>query len=125
APSPAPAASPPTPGGEAAGAGEGATARRWMPLLAGGLVLLVGLAIWLLTRRPAWTAQGAYALLRATLVGAGLPVADALPPLALARLVERRLPEASPAADRVIALYVREVFAGRPARRARRKRRAA
>ena len=140
----APPPAPPTPGGEAAGAGEGATARRWMPLLAGGLVLLVGLAIWLLTRRPAWTAQGAYALLRATLVGAGLPVADALPPLALARLVERRLPEASPAADRVIALYVREVFAGRPAapdelaglraevaaveqaaRRARRKRRAA
>ena len=83
----------------------------WIAAAAGVAVAGAG---WLWRRRPPWTATRAYGRLRAALAGAGLPVTDALAPLALARLVERRLPAASPAASRVVSLYVREAFAGCP-----------
>lgn len=76
-------------------------------LLAGAL----GALLW--RRRPAWTATAAYARLRAALTGAGVPIPASLAPLALGRLASRRLPEAAPAVDRLLDLYVAESFGGR------------
>jgi len=93
--------------------GSGGRPRTW-PWLAAALALAAAGAWLQLRRRAAWSAAHAYALLRATLAAAGLPVPDALAPLALERLVARRLPAASPATRRLVGGYVDEVFAGRP-----------
>jgi transglutaminase-like putative cysteine protease len=108
------------PGGAHAQAGPEspeAGARRRSLLVAALVVALAGavLGAWLaLRRRAEWTTVRAYGLLRAELAAAGLPVADSLAPLALDRLVARRLPAAAPAASRLVAAYVGEVFAARP-----------
>lgn len=84
----------------------------WIAAVAAGAAIAAAL-VW--RRRPAWNATLAYERLRAALGGAGLPVTDALAPLALARLVERRLPAAAAPASRVVSCYLEEAFAGRPA----------
>jgi hypothetical protein len=81
-------------------------------------LLLLGAAGWLLLRRRAWDPAIAYAELRRQLAAAELPVLDSTPPLALARLVERRLPAAAVPTARVVESYVRTTFAGRAASRA-------
>jgi len=92
---------------------------RW-PWFAGGALglLLLGAAGWLLLRRRAWDPAIAYAELRRQLAAAELPVLESTPPLALARLVERRLPAAAVPTTRVVESYVRTTFAGRAASRA-------
>jgi hypothetical protein len=78
-----------------------------------GALLVAAVGIFLLLRRKeAWSATRAYLALRATLAGAGLGLPSWLGPLALAEFARRRLPEAAPAAARVVTSYVRESFAG-------------
>ena len=82
-----------------------------------GGALLVALAgiVFLLRRKEEWNATRAYLALRATLAGAGLGLPPWLGPLALADFTRRRLPEAEPAAARLVATYLRESFAGEAA----------
>ncbi len=90
-----------------------AAARPLWPWLLATLMVAAGGAAWLLRRGGGWTPVRAYALLRATLAGAGLPVADPVAPLALARLVAKRLPAAGAPASRLIDVYVRATFGAR------------
>jgi len=110
---------PPAPG---AAAEPGATtpaagwrSRRTLVAALAAALAIAALGTWLvLRRRREWTAVRAYTALREELAAAGLPVVDSLAPLSLDRLVARRLPAASPAAARLVAAYVAEVFAERP-----------
>ncbi|HSM14110.1 MAG TPA: hypothetical protein VLA66_08580, partial [Thermoanaerobaculia bacterium] len=116
-PSESPPTAPATPAGAPDGGGEPAPpapARiRWWLLAALSLVAVYGgFGLWL-RRRARASARRSYLALRGALSGAGLAVPESLAPLALARLVERRVPVAARAANRVIACYVREAFAGR------------
>ncbi len=74
------------------------------------LVALAGIVL-VLRRKEEWNATRAYLALRATLAGAGLGLPPWLGPLALADFSRRRLPEAAPAARRLVETYVRESFA--------------
>jgi len=97
----------------AATGGEAPARARWFALALGAaLAAAVGGALWL-RRRPRWDAVVAYARLRRALAGGGLTVPDSLPPLALARLAARRLPEAAAPAERVVGRYLAEAYAGR------------
>ncbi|MEE8522595.1 MAG: transglutaminaseTgpA domain-containing protein [Thermoanaerobaculia bacterium] len=98
------------------GSGEAEAAAFWRPgtleivlllLLAGAVA---GLVIW--RRRPLLTGELAYRRLRRRLRSAGLDVDDTLAPFDLERLAGDRYPAAAAALRRLIALYVRESFAG-------------
>ena len=79
----------------------------------GGALCIAALGILLLLRRKEeWNATRGYIALRATLAGAGLGLPPWLGPLALADFAHRRLPDAAPAAARLVQSYVRESFAG-------------
>jgi hypothetical protein len=109
---------PGAPGASTPATGAREWARLWPWLLAALAVSAAG-AWYVLRRRAAWSAARAYELMRATLAAAGLPVPDALAPLALERLVARRLPAAAQPASRLIGGYLAEVFAGRAPKAAR------
>jgi transglutaminase-like putative cysteine protease len=96
-------------------AGTGAARRGWRVAAFAAAVLLVAAFVWVLRHRRPWSAAIAYADLRRRLAAADLPVVDSTAPLALAGLVERRVPAAAAPAGRVIAAYVRSTFAGRAA----------
>ncbi len=80
----------------------------------GGVGLALILAAFFLWRRRAAGPEGhnAYQLLRRRLQRAGLTLEPSLPPLAVARIVERRYPAAALAASDVVELYLRESFGG-------------
>lgn len=85
-------------------------------LLSSAVVFALGaalLGLWLWRRRVEWSSAAGYRELRAVLAGAGLPVAPAMAPLALADLVRRRLPAAAEPAARMVAIYLDESFGGR------------
>lgn len=63
-------------------------------------------------RRPVLTGELAYRRLRRRLRRAGLEIDDTLAPFDLERLAAERYPAAAPALRQLIALYVRESFAG-------------
>jgi transglutaminase-like putative cysteine protease len=116
----APGPSTPLPGSAgvpaAPGASDAGTPGKWRWIAAAtGAALLIGAAAWIFLRRRPWNPAIAYAELRRQLAAAELPVVDSTAPLALARLVERRLPAATAPAARVVAAYVRSTFAGHAA----------
>ncbi|HVS03865.1 MAG TPA: transglutaminaseTgpA domain-containing protein [Thermoanaerobaculia bacterium] len=76
-----------------------------------GLMLLAALVAWHLERRPL-SAATAYRRLRRRLDGAGLPVPESMAPLALRQAALASFPDAAPATERLIGLYLRESFAG-------------
>jgi len=77
------------------------------------VVLLLGVLLLWHRRRPL-SGEEAYLLLRRRLHGAGLETPDSLPPLELEKQARRRFPEAAPPLRHLLALYLRESFAGRP-----------
>lgn len=81
--------------------------------LAAALAVAIAGAV-ALRRRPRWDATAAYLRLRRALAGSGAAVPESLAPLALARLAARRLPDAAAPAERVVAGYLAEAYAGRP-----------
>jgi transglutaminase-like putative cysteine protease len=76
------------------------------------VLLLGGLLLW--HRRRPLSGEEAYLLLRRRLQAAGLETPDSLPPLELEKQARRRFPEAAPPLRHLLALYLRESFAGRP-----------
>jgi len=79
-----------------------------------GGALLVALAgiVFLVRRQEEWNAARAYVALRSTIAGAGLGLPAWAGPLALVEFAARRLPAAGPATTRLVAVYLRESFAG-------------
>lgn len=77
--------------------------------------LLAGVVTWVLWRRRAagFSAAVAYQRLRRRLGRRGLPVGDAVAPLALRRAAGRRFPGVAAPTAHVIDLYLRESFGGR------------
>ena len=88
--------------------------RLWLWVALAATIAASG-AAGLLAPPAAWTATLGYERLRAALAAAGLPVTDAVAPLALARLVARRLPEAASPAARVVESLRRGGVRGPPA----------
>ena len=82
----------------------------WIPTLLTALGVALALLAWRRIRPPL-TATHAYRRLRRGLAAAGLPVAEATGPLALARAASALRPAAAPA-GRIVGLYVRESFGG-------------
>jgi hypothetical protein len=86
----------------------------WAVLAALVALLLAGACVLLWRRlRPPEDATWAYGRMRQRLVRAGFAISPALGPLALQAQAARRFPAAAAATGQVIALYVRESFAGR------------
>jgi len=79
------------------------------------LLLALATSALLLRARAGASTRQAYLSLRSALRGAGWTIADSMAPLALARMVEAKLPEAAPSSNRIIACYVRDAFGGRGA----------
>lgn len=75
------------------------------------LVVAAGAFLWWRTRPPL-TGEGAYRRLRRGLVRGGLEIDDALAPLELEARAAVRYPAAAAALGRLVALYLRESFAG-------------
>lgn len=87
--------------------------RPW--LLAAALLALLGGALWYLRwRRPPLDATRAYALLRRRLERRGLVAGAAVAPLEYRRRAGARFPQVERQTERVIELYLRESFGGRP-----------
>ena len=82
----------------------------WAPMI----LLVVGMAIWLWRQRQPWTATRAYSLLRRQAQRRGVSVGASTAPVELRDRVRRTWPAAAPAADRVVASYLAESFAGVP-----------
>ncbi len=112
---PEPAAPAAAPAGAATPGALAAEQRRWTGWAAAGAVAALAAAIgslWAWRRHTAWSATFAYARLRSALAGAGLPVRESTPPLALAALAGRRIPAAAPSVRSLVDAYLRETFAG-------------
>lgn len=84
----------------------------WLVLV--GLLAVVGAAVVYRRRRLPLTAELAYRRLRGQLARAGLRIDDSLAPLRLLHLTIDRFPSAAGSAGRLVALYLRESFAGVP-----------
>ncbi|MEM1181460.1 MAG: transglutaminaseTgpA domain-containing protein [Acidobacteriota bacterium] len=90
--------------------------RPWVRAAGLALILLTAAAFYIYQRRRQLTPEEAYAQLRAGLAEVGLDIDDSTPPLKLRELLAARYPEASTQANAVIDIYVRQAFAGRPAK---------
>ena len=111
----APAAPVVVPAGGASAAAP-AWGRRALVLAAVLSLVVAAAVVWFARRRrAAWTATDGYTRLRRSLRSAGLRVGASLPPLALADAAAARFPLVAAPVAELVALYLRESFAGRAA----------